>query len=106
MDGIYCYFLHSNNDSAYFAPEAYKIIGAPKSAEILERASRLLSAEPLPKAPEAVEALALAIPKAEIPKFDALTDEFNVTGEKVTDLLFDYVKLHPEFFGPVPEVLD
>jgi len=49
MDGFACYFANTDGESAHFAPEAYRTIGATKSAEIIAKASRVLSPDPIPE---------------------------------------------------------
>jgi hypothetical protein len=102
MDGFELYFVNYDGEAAYFAPEAYRRIGAPKSAEIIEKASRVVSSDPIPESSDARATLVSGLTEEGRLKLEELGQLFYSTGEIIDDLLFDFVKAHPDTFGPVP----
>jgi hypothetical protein len=103
MDGFRLYFVNSHGESAHFTPNAYRAIGAPKSAKIIERASRVLSPNPIPEDRLARKILVDALSESSNSVLEELGQEFYSTSEIIDDLLFDYVARHTSIFGAVPE---
>ena len=106
MDGFELYFANSDGEAAYFAPGAYRRIGAPKSADIIEKASRTLSPDPIPESSDARATLVSELTEEGRSQLEELGQMFYSTGEIIDDLLFDYVKAHPDTFGPVPSSIE
>ena len=89
--GFAQYFQSAEGHTADVAPSALRAIGAVRCADIVSRALAVVAAEQLI---EALDAPALEA-------LEALDQEFFGYPDNLTDLLFEYVRLHPSTFGPV-----
>ncbi|MCI0340196.1 MAG: DMP19 family protein [Planctomycetales bacterium] len=103
MDGIIGYFTNYDGESVPGVVEAYKSIGSPKRAEILERACRILSRSALPESGQERRRLVDALSKKSRRTLESLTQEFYDVTDDVDSLLLGFVRTHPEAFGPVPK---
>ena len=100
--GFLQYFV-SEFDSAEFAPEALRRIGAVACSDTVHRALRALIAGPLPDTQEECEILVEALSEEASEKFEALDAEFYTYPDDLTELLYNYVAAHPEAFGATPQ---
>jgi len=97
--GFSQYFVNNSAESAHFVVDALKIIGAPQTADICQRA--IASAFPggLPESTEAIRSAASDFSDEVLEKLEPLDQEFFSYPHNLTDLLFTYVSRHPEEFG-------
>lgn len=100
--GFSQYFLNSSADSTPFVVEALRIIGAPATAAICERAIAAAFPRGLPESEDAIRLAASEFPDEVLEKLKALTQEFFSYPHDLTELLFAYVSDHPEEFGALP----
>lgn len=105
MDGFAGYFTNSDGESAHFAAEAYRAIGATHSAAHMERACALVSKDPIPQEEEARHQLIDGLPKKVFDALNALDDEwYKITEDEPYDLLLlAFVRKHPDEFGKVAD---
>jgi hypothetical protein len=101
--GFLQYFISSDYDTAEFAPEALRRIGADSCSAIVSRALRSLTPGALPASREGCESLVEALSEDASDQFDALDSEFFAYPDNLTELLYGFVAGHPEAFGPTPE---
>ena len=99
--GFLDFFCYSGA-AASFAPTALRSIGAQACADIVERALRALSTQPLPDTAAAREQLVDSLDDDIRAAFDDLDAEFYEYPDDLTDLLFAYVASQPAIFGEVP----
>jgi hypothetical protein len=98
-DGFDGYVRYVEGPTIRFAPMALRRIGARRCADVVERALRVVSVDPLPDERDAREELLDELPE------DALEDldrEFFAYPDDLTELLFEFVAARPAVFGPVP----
>jgi hypothetical protein len=101
--GFSQYFLNSSSESASFVVTALETIGAPKTAQICDRAIATAYPAGLPATRESISVMAAAFSGMTLQSLEPLTQEFIAYPHDLTDLLFAYVSVHPEEFGAVPE---
>lgn len=101
--GFHQYFLNSAGETANFVPQALRRIGARSAAEIAERALRVVSSEPLPEDQDARQAMLEGLNEEAIDRLEALDAEFYAYPDDLTELLFEFVRAHPQEFGPTPD---
>jgi hypothetical protein len=101
--GFSQYFLNDSAETAPFVVEALNSIGAPKTAEICNRAIAVSFPSGLPTSVEAIQYAASDFPDEIREKLELLNQEFFAYPHNLTDLLFDFVSGHPEEFGSVPK---
>ncbi|HEX5053930.1 MAG TPA: DMP19 family protein [Planctomycetota bacterium] len=87
--------------SASRTPQALMAIGAEACADIVERALRVLSPDPLPREQSLREEMVEQLGPDAQEALEALDQEFLAYPDNLTDLLHDYVRAHPDVFGPV-----
>jgi hypothetical protein len=95
------YFRNSDSEIIGFAPTALKLIGAFTCAEIVQSAIELIA--PLPETQLGRYAALDALSEKQSEMLDLADSKFFEYPDNLTALLFDYVALHPEAFGPVPK---
>ena len=100
--GFSQYFLNESAESAPFLVEALETIGAPQTADICSRAIKAAYPSGLP-ALEEIRFTAADFPDDVLVKLESLDQEFFAYPHNLTDLLFAFVALHPEEFGPLPK---
>jgi hypothetical protein len=100
--GFHQYFLNSAGETANFAPHALGRVGATSTAEIAERALLAVSPEPFPEDQDARQAMLEGLNKETIDQLESLDAEFYAYPDDLTELLFEFVRAHPEEFGPTP----
>ncbi len=101
--GFSQYFLNTSAESAPFVVEALRIIGAPDTAAICERAIAVAFPSGLPESEDAIRLAATEFPDEVLEKLEALDQEFFSYPHDLTELLFAYVSAHPEEFGALPK---
>jgi hypothetical protein len=104
--GFAQYFSNESAESAGFVVRALKEIGAPRTADICERAIVKAFPNGLPAAVEAIRASAEEFPEAVLSALGDLDQEFYSYPNDLTALLFAFVAAHPEEFGVLPEPSD
>lgn len=97
------YFTSSEFDTANFAPQALRAIGAFDCAGIAERALATVSSSPLPDSQDKCQELIDSLSSSASSQLETLDEEFLAYPDDLTELLYAYVASHPEVFGPVPE---
>jgi hypothetical protein len=97
--GFSQFFFNKDSDLIIYAPAALRAIGAVSCAGTVDRAIDVV-APLLPEWNARREKIA-ALGEEQEDRLDALDSEFYAYPDNLTDLLFDYVALHPEAFGPV-----
>ena len=83
--------------------DALRMIGAPKTADICERAIAAAFPAGLPKSDEAIRSAAADFSNEVLEKLGPLDQEFFSYPHNLTDLLFTYVSQHPQEFGTLPK---
>lgn len=101
--GFSQYFLNRSGETASFVAEALEAIGAPQTADICRRAIMCAFPAGLPPTPEEISSAAADISDETLDKLGALDAEFFAYPHDLTDLLFAYVRAHPEEFGTLPQ---
>ena len=101
--GVSQYFFNDSRASAWLVTLALEHIGAPKTANISERAISAAFPSGLPDDRDSIRSAAADIPKDILEKLYALDKEFYSYPHDLTDLLFAYAKRHPDEFGTLPE---
>ena len=101
--GFSQYFVNSSAESAHFVTDALRMIGAPKTADICERAIAAAFPTGLPPTEEAIRSAAADFSDDVLEKLEPLDQEFFSYPHNLTDLLFTYVSQHPEEFGTLPK---
>jgi len=97
--GLHQFFFNDAGKLASDALRGLEMVGAPATASILRRAMSVFPGEvvPLDQADRRQFLCAVLTPTQE-KLLDDLTTEFYRTQEPVADLLYAYVKQHPEEF--------
>ena len=101
--GFSQYFVNSSAESAHFVADALRMIGAPKTANICERAIAAAFPAGLPKSEEAIRSAAADFSDEVLEKLEPLDQEFFSYPHNLTDLLFAYVSQHTDEFGILPK---
>ncbi len=101
--GFSQYFASSDGESANYAPEALRQIGALQCASIVTRALATASKQPLPETNGARIELIRSLGEESRSSLEELDSEFFNYPDQLTDLLFEFVRKHPEAFGGVDE---
>jgi hypothetical protein len=101
--GFSQYFLNSLDESASFVTTALEAIGAPKTANICNRAIATAYPVGLPATPESISGVAANLSATVLESLESLTQEFIAYPHSLTDLLFAYVSRYPEEFGTLPK---
>jgi hypothetical protein len=99
--GFEQYFCNPGGEVANFAPIALARIGAHKCAAIVSDALRTVSIDPLPTDHAMRNALMRSLGSAASEELAVLNTEFFSYPEDLTDLLFEFVRVHPSIFGPI-----
>jgi len=97
--GFSQYFVNSSAESAHFVVDALRMIGAPKTADICQRAIATAFPAGLPDSEEAIRLAAADFSDKVLERLGPLDEEFFSYPHNLTDLLFAYVSRHPEEFG-------
>jgi hypothetical protein len=101
--GFSQYFVNSSAESAHFVADALRMIGAPKTADICDRAIAAAFPTGLPQSEEAIRSAAADFSDEVLEKLEPLDQEFFSYPHNLTDLLFAYVSQRPEEFGTLPK---
>jgi hypothetical protein len=102
--GFSQYFQNSTSaETAPFVVEALNTIGAPRTADICNRAMACAFPAGLPATPEAICSAAESLADDKLNELEVLDAEFMKYPHNLTELLFAYVSKHVEEFGPVPK---
>ena len=101
--GFSQFFCNSSCETAGFVAEALEMIGAPETAEICRRAIAVAFPGGLPSDPETIRSAAANFSDKIEGELNALDVEFYQYPHDLTELLFAYVSMHPEEFGPLSE---
>lgn len=101
--GFMQYFQSADGHTANAAPAALRAIGAAKCADIVARALAIVSAQSLPEDQASRERLIESLDEPTQSALHSLDEEFLLYPDHLTDLLFEYVRLHPQAFGPVDD---
>ena len=104
--GFSQYFFNSSNESAGFVAEALETVGAPNTADICRRAIEAGFPAGLPNSKQAIRSAAVDFSDEVLGKLEQLDQEFYSYPHNLTDLLFNYVSMHPEEFGDLDEADD
>ena len=99
--GFSQYFLNSSAETASFVADALETIGAPKTANICQRAINCAFPDRLPPTAEEISSLAADFSEDTLAQLEALDTEFLAYPHDLTELLYAYVSRHPEEFGTV-----
>ena len=100
--GFSQYFYNDMAETSPFVVRALEVVGAPKTADICQRAIVAAFPTGCPESPEAVREAAADFSDDQIETLAALDQEFFSYPHDLTDLLFEYVSRHPEEFGELP----
>jgi hypothetical protein len=73
-------------------------------ADIVARALRAVSSDPLPDDQESREQPVEALDDSTRSALESLDEEFLAYPDNLTDLLFEYVRSTPQVFGTISEV--
>jgi hypothetical protein len=101
--GFLYYFDSPDGATANFVPSALRTIGAHTCADLVERALRKMSADPLPDSTAERIQMVEALDDDARCTFDDLDGEYFEHPDDLTELLFAYVKSKPEVFGKAPK---
>lgn len=94
--GFWQYFANNSAETASFVVEALGRVGASRMSEICK--------EGLPADTDEIQAAARAEFGEDIEQaLDQLSGEFCKYPENLTELLFEFVKQHPNGFGEIPD---
>jgi hypothetical protein len=99
--GFLQYFQSADGHTANAAPAALRAIGAGKCADIVSRALAVVSQQALPDDQASREQLIESLDGPAQDALESLDQEFFSYLDNLTDLLFEYVRSHPQTFGPV-----
>jgi hypothetical protein len=97
--GFSQYFLNGSCETAAFGVEALETIGAPRAADICRRAIAIAFPTGLPSNYDAISEAAAGFSDETLEQLEPLDSEFFKYPDNLTDLLFAYVRKHPEEFG-------
>ena len=100
--GFSQYFGNNSAETSQFVVEALRTIAAPDTAAICERAISAAFPGGLPKTTNGIRQLAAEFSDETLEQLDELDQEFFSYPHNLTDLLFNYVSMHPEEFGALP----
>jgi hypothetical protein len=100
--GFSQYFLNDSAESASFVVSALEHIGAPKTANICQRAIAIAFPSGLPKEVESIRSAAGNFSDDALSALGTLDQEFFSYPHNLTDLLFAHVNAHPAEFGTLP----
>jgi Domain of unknown function (DUF4375) len=101
--GFSQYFESWSGEAANFTPTALRAIGANACANIVQRALRAVSEDPLPDDQDERGRLLESVPDAARSALEELDSEFFSYPDDLTELLFAYVAAHPNVFGEMPD---
>jgi hypothetical protein len=101
--GFSQYFVNDSSESASFVVEALETIGAPKTANICNRAIAAAFPAGLPADPEAIQSAAADFADEILDRLEPLDQEFFAYPHSLYDLLFIFVSEYPEEFGTLPK---
>ena len=101
--GFSQYFLNDSAESAYFVVGALEEIGAPKTAYICQRAIAAAFPSGPPETVDSIRSAASAFSEEILEELEPIDQEFLSYPHNLTDLLFAYVKAHPDEFGTLPK---
>ncbi|HEV2495049.1 MAG TPA: DMP19 family protein [Terriglobia bacterium] len=99
--GIKQYFENDGGETVGFAAAALKRIGANQCAGIVERAVSTICAGSVPSDAHGWEKLIAGMSDETGEILEGLDSEFYRYPDNLTELLFEFVRKHPEVFGPV-----
>jgi hypothetical protein len=97
--GFSQYFSNDSAESASFVVQALESIGAPRTANICNRAIVAAFPAGLPTTVEAIRSVVNDFSEEILAELEPLDQEFFSYPHNLTDLLFTYVSAHPEEFG-------
>jgi len=93
------YFQSAEGHTANFASIALRLISAARCADIVTRAIAAVSTETLPEDQESREQLIEGLDSEAQNVLESLDQEFIAYPDNLTELLFEYIRSHPETFG-------
>lgn len=99
-------FLNDSAESASFLVAALEKIGAPKTANICQRAIAIAFPGGLAQTVESIRSAASSFSTEILGELETLDQEFFSYPHNLTDLLFEFVKMHTEEFGRIPRPED
>jgi Domain of unknown function (DUF4375) len=97
--GFSQYFSNNSAESASFVAQALEIVGAPRTANICNRAIATAFPGGLPTTVEAIRSVADKFSEETLAELEPLDQEFFSYPHNLTDLLFTYVSARPDEFG-------
>ncbi len=101
--GFLQYFSSWDGETASFAPLALRQIGANTCAAIVERALVLVSKDTLPDNHDERNNLINELSSETKDKLSDIDSEFYAYPDSLTELLYEYVRLNPNIFGPITQ---
>lgn len=99
--GFLQYFSSWDGETANFSPFALRQIGAAACAAIVERALILVSKNALPDNHKERNNLMNGLSSETTDMLSNIDSEFYAYPDNLTELLFEYVRLNPNIFGPI-----
>jgi hypothetical protein len=100
--GFHQYFINCSGSPINFAPHALRRIRANSCAGIVESALGVVSSGSLPEDDDARQALLESLDDEAMSRLESLDAEFYSYPDDLTELLFEFVRAHPDEFGPTP----
>lgn len=99
--GFTQYFENDRGETAGFVAAALRRIGASQCAGIVERAMRAVCGGSTPSDARSWETLIDRMTDETSETLGGLDSEFYQYPDDLTELLFEFVRQHPQVFGPV-----
>lgn len=99
--GFEQFFRNIDGEIVGHAPEALRTIGAQAYAKIVERSIKVLKAKSV--LPHDLNTLVDELDEEALGQLSELDSEFMAYPDNLTEFLFEYVRMNPKDFGPVPE---
>jgi hypothetical protein len=100
--GFEQYFFNTSGDGAQEVEQALRTIGAQRMADIVKQAVSLFPLGPPPVDLDERRGRLESVDAKVTEKWDTLDQAFFKYPDSLTDLLYGFVKEHPEEFGSVP----
>ena len=99
--GFLQYFENDRGKTVNFAVTALKRVGANRCADIVGRAIRAVCDGNALSDDDGWKTLIEDLPDNAVDELEGLDQEFSGYPDNLTELLFEFVRKHPETFGPV-----
>ena len=97
--GFWQYYHNTDGEAAYKAVPALERIGARQAAEIVRQANSLFQGGVPPKDRSERQKQLAALPEKAKRRLEELDKQFLAYPDDLTELLYDFVKRHPQEFG-------